>query len=245
MNQKSKELRAFTEYCKIRGLEVERFEERRPPEPDIYAVVGGHGIAFELTEAIEPDFARQFSDLNRMPDMIRNSYSALSPAKKELLENKHYGKVIDLCFLEGVSQRNRENSLPEIFDFLISIPADFGSTHLDRMDKPNGNMLAYISMAQIGWEGIHWESSPPYIRIDSKIALVNRLIDKMENKRYRSESPIDLIVYLEREPDPSPGTDWVERLSNVATSMLSASPFRSVWLLNLWTNSVYLLASCE
>lgn len=245
MNPESKELLAFTEFCKIRGLEVERFEERCPPEPDIYAVVGRHGIAYELTEAVEPDFARQVSDPSRMPNMVRNSYAALSPEKKNILENKHYGKVIDLCFLEGVSQRNRENSLPEIFDFLISIPAAFGSTGLERLDKPNGDMLAYISMGQIGWEGIHWESSPPFMWIDSETALVNRLIDKMENKQYRSEAPIDLIVYLEREPDPSPGTEWVGRLRNVASSMLSESPFRAVWLLNMWTDSVYLLAGCK
>ena len=242
MNTESKELRMFSQYCRARGLEVENFEERNPPEPDIYASVMGGGIAFELTEAIEPDYARKITELSRTPELIRRSYATLSSEKKKLLEANHCGKVIDLCFLDEVPRRDREKSLPNIFDFLISIPADFGSNELERIEKPKVDLLNYISMQQINWEGICWEAGTSYIRVDPEDALVNRLIDKMENKQYESAWPMELIVYLDKEADPPPGSGWVERLTDVASGRITESPFRAVWLLNMWSFSVCLLA---
>ena len=242
MNIESKELRMFSQYCRTRGLKVENFEERNPPEPDIYASVMGDGVAFELTEAIEPGYARKLAELSKTPELIRRSYSALSSAKKKLLEANHYGKVIDVCFFDEIPSREREVSLPIIFDFLISIPADFGSYELERIEKPKVDLLNYISLQQINWEGIHWEAGTSYVRVDPEAALVDRLIDKMENKQYESAWPMELIVYLDKEADPPPGSGWVERLADVASSRITESPFRAVWLLNMLSFSVCILA---
>ena len=113
---------------------------------------------------------------------------------------------------------------------------------MERIEKPKVDLLNYISMQQINWEGICWEAGTSYIRVDPEDALVNRLIDKMENKQYESAWPMELIVYLDKEVDPPPGSGWVERLTDVASGRITESPFRAVWLLNMWSFSVCLLA---
>lgn len=241
MNSESKELPIFRHYCEIRKLDIERVEEQPPPQPDILAVVSGQGIAYELTEAVDPVHMRKLCDALKTPELVRKSVASLPSGKKRQLESNHYGKMITVCFHDGVTLRDREKSLPEVFDLLISIPADFGLNHLATKRNPMA-VLEYIEMQQVDWRGIWWESGAVYNWIDPENDLFNRLIDKMENKRYRSAHPIELIVYLERQVDPVPGSRWLERLANVASERISFSPFRAVWLLNMWTISVCLLA---
>ena len=244
MNSESKELRVFHQYCTILGLEVERVEEPSPREPDIRAVVDGKDIAYELTEAIDPAFASKFSEMIKTQELLRKSYASLSHEKRNQLEANHYGKMIDLCFRDEVSLRVRKKSLPEIFDYLISIPADSGMNQSGRIEKPIP-LLDYIVMKQVGYDGIRWEADAPYFRIDSETDARQRVIDKMENKQYQTAHPIELIVYFERQPDPPPDTGWDEMLTNVASDRLADSPFRAVWLLNMWDETVCLLAGPE
>ena len=244
MNSKSKELRVFHQYCEILGLDVERVEEPPPPEPDIRAVVGGKDIAYELTEAIDPAFASKFSEMIKTQELLSKSYASLSHEKRKQLEAKHHGKIIDLCFRDGVSLRDRNKSLPEIFDYLISIPAEFGMIQLERIEEPIA-LLDHIAMNQVGYQGIRWEPGAPHFWIDSQTDVRKRVIDKMENKQYQTAHPIELIVYFERQPDPPPDTGWDEMLSYIASDLLADSPFRAVWLLNMWDETVCLLAGPE
>lgn len=244
MNSKSKELRVFHQYCEILGLDVERVEEPPPPEPDIRAVVDGKDIAYELTEAIDPAFASKFSEMLKTQELLRKSFASLSHEKRKQLEAKHDGKIIDLCFRDGVSLRDRNKSLPEIFDYLISIPAEFGMIQLERIEEPIA-LLDHIAMNQVGYQGICWEPGAPHFWIDSQTDVRKRVIDKMENKQYQTAHPIELIVYFERQPDPPPDTGWDAMLSNVASDRLADSPFRAVWLLNMWDETVCLLAGPE
>lgn len=241
MNLESKERRIFRHFCEIRKLDIERVEEQSPPQPDILAVVSGQGIAYELTEAVDPVHMRRLCDARKTPELVRKSFASLPSGKKKQLESNHHGKMITVCFHDGVTLRDRAKSLPEVFDLLISIPADFGLNHLATKQHPMA-VLEYIEMEQVHWGGICWESGAVSSWIDPKNDLDNRLIDKMENKQYRSAHPIELIVYLEKGVDLVPNSGWLESLANVASDRISFSPFRAVWLLNMWNKSVCLLA---
>lgn len=131
----SKEMRLFRLYGELCSLDVGRIEERHPPEPDILAVVAGHGIAYELTEAVEPSYARKLSDMLKTHPLVRQAYAPLPSNVRRDLEAKHNGKMIDPCFRDGVSLRDREASLPAIFDLLLTISAFFGSEQLERIEK--------------------------------------------------------------------------------------------------------------
>ena len=241
MNSQSKELRVFHQYCEILGLDVENVEEQDPPKPDIRAVVNGDDIAYELTEALDQAFASKCSKMIETRELVRKSYASLSHEKKKQLEANHHGKMIDLHFREEVKPGDRKKSLPKIFDHLISMPADFGASQLGRVEKPI-DVLDHIAMKQIRHPSILWEAGSQYFWFDPETDIRKRLFDKMKNKRYQSAYPIELIVYIENQPDPPPLTGWEEMLSNVASDRLADSPFRAVWLLNMWDETVCLLA---
>ena len=189
-----KKLDVFREFCKLRSLNIEHFEERDPPKPDIYPIASTQGVAYELTECIEQRHARSLTEVKSIREEIREYYESLAPEKKKQLDDLHHGKVIGVCFSDGVSQNTRKKSLPDIIDFLLSIPATFGSDQLERKEEPMGQLLDYISMKQIKWDGINWQPDLPYRRIEPEEQLRQRIIDNMENKKYESDYPIELIV---------------------------------------------------
>ena len=197
-----------------------------------------------VDSTLDPAYAQRHSEMVKTRERVRTSYASLSPEIKKQLEANHCGKVIDLCFRDGVSRTDRKKSLPEIFDLLISIPADFGANEMGRREKPMA-LLDHIAMKKVGGQSISWEPGALFSWIDPETDLRNRLIDKMENKLYQSAHPIELIVYLERQADPTPHTGWLERLADAASDRLADSPFRAVWLLNMWLESVCLLAGPE
>ncbi len=241
MNTEPKEISAFRIFRDIHLEHCEHFEKRCPPEPDILAVVAGKRISYEMTEAIDPASARKHSDTDKTTKEVTRSFESLPPTKKRLLEANHNGKMINLCFRDGVSLRGRKQLLAEIFDYVISIPPDFGSRELEGKRQPF-NMLDSIMMKQIGYMGIRWECSGTISWIDPEEDLRKRIVDKMEHKHYQTRHPIELIVYLDRQADPPPNTGWQDRLSEVASKRLADSPFRAVWLLNSRSNSVCILA---
>ena len=52
--------------------------------------------------------------------------------------------MIGLCFIDEVLIRDREKSLPNIFGFLVPIPADFGLNELERMDGLKGSPMSHL-----------------------------------------------------------------------------------------------------
>ena len=139
----------------------------------------------------------------------------------------------------GLSKRER--MLPTVFEFVRGIESSLGDKDVERIHNPIPD-LHHIAMCQVQWDGIHWEGDPTPGWIDPEAALRERLIDKMTNKSYETEHPIELVVYFWREVTPPPETGWIEAMQQVVTELLTASPFRRVWLYDGWTKSANLLA---
>lgn len=240
-NADSNELLAFHRYCELRRITAIDIEERQPPEPDVLASVEGSWVAYELTEAVEPEYARKLSDMSKTAPLIRAKYGELPKERRDRIEAPHGGKVIDICFHTDVTLRDRERLLTDVFSFIADVPAARGSDELEWIETPF-EQLDHIGMKQIRWDGIHWEPGAPAGWIDPQSALQARLNDKMGNKQYETEHPIELIVYLDREVSPPENTGWEDDLASLAEGQLKASPFRAAWLMNCWTKSVRQLA---
>lgn len=235
--QDSKELRAFQRFCKLVGIEVAQIEECDSPHPDILASVDGEMVAYELTEAVEPEYARKLSDMLKTPPLVREQYDAIPQELRNQIKAMHRGKVIDICFHSNVSLRERRKSLIDIFGYIAEVPKSFGNDGLERIERPL-EPLDHIAMSNVGWDGIHWEAGAPGSWIDPESALTERLLDKMKNKKYESTDPIELIVYLDRQVSPPENTGWEDRLATLASEQLGSSSFRVVWLMNCWSKSV-------
>jgi len=239
--QVSKELHAFNRFCGIVGIAASQVEERDPPHPDILASVDAALVAYELTEAVEREYARKLSDMLKTPPMVRKQYKSIPRELRDQIEASHAGKVIDICFRSDVSLRERAKVLIDVFDYIAELPAGCGKDGLV-WEKAPLKQLDHISVKQIRWDGIHWEAGSPASWIDPESALQERLVDKMCNKTYESDDPIELIVYLDRQISPPENTDWENRLTTVAGEHLASSPFRAAWLMNGWSDSVHQLA---
>jgi len=237
----SREMRAFRQFAELHGANFSDVEERSPPEPDILAVVDDARLAFELTEAVEPAYARKLSDMHKTPKLVRDGYDALSDEKRHQIETAHSGKMIDPCFHTAVSLRDRAKALNEIFEYIADIPAEFGSHGLERVENPL-EPIDHIALSQVGWDGVSWQPGAPAGWIDPEAALKDRLVDKMTNKVYETEHPIELIVYLDRQIPPPDNTGWEEWLAEIAAQKIAESPFRVAWLMNTWSKSVAKLA---
>lgn len=233
----SKELRTFRSFLSAAKISAESFGEEPPPAPDILAVIDGESIAYELTEAVEPEYARKLDAMFKTPALVRTSFQQLPIQRQRTILGLHDRKVIDICFLDRVPLRERERSMPGVFQYLESLPAKSGMVELARFNQPLPG-LDHIALQNIEWdEGIRWEAGAPAGFIDPESAILGRLHDKMTKKTYQTEHPIHLLVYSDREVTPPPNTGWEIALSQAAARLLAGSPFQQVWYFDTWTDS--------
>jgi len=77
-----KELRTFIGFCRAADLDVDpsTIENRKPPEPDIYCELSGHGQFYELGELTDERIPRNAAEAQRAgSDIHGGSYSSLEP----------------------------------------------------------------------------------------------------------------------------------------------------------------------
>lgn len=77
-----KELRTFIGFCRVADLDVDprTIENRKPPEPDIYCKLSGHGHFYELGELTDEHIPRNAAEAQRAGlDIHGGSYSSLEP----------------------------------------------------------------------------------------------------------------------------------------------------------------------
>jgi len=246
MCAESRELKAFMLFAEHAALNVMSVEESEPPAPDILATIEGCQVAFEMTEALEPDFAQKLSLFYKSTPLIRSAYNEVPAELRDEIERRHRGKMIDVCFREDVLSLNqRRAALPGIFEFLARLDADVGVDAPGRLEYPNdlpALELDRLLLQAVGRDDIHWEAGAHAGWIDPEGAARERLIDKMTKKIYQSAAPVELVVYYDQEVTPPTNTGWEDALGEVATAHLENSPFRRVWLNDTWTNNVVLLA---
>ena len=239
--QESKEMRAFRAFAATAMPSVDSIEERPSPEPDILAHVAEEAIAYELTEAVEPEYAKKLSLLLKTPKSVRDFYARLPAKMRREVDARHHGKAISFCFRDDVSLRKRETVLSGAFQFLLALPPECGNEKHEWIDTPFTELI-HISIKQIRWDGIYLDADAPAGWIGPEEALRERLTDKMTKKSYKTEHPIELLVYFEREVTPPPNTGWEDAMKQVAQQFLSDSPFRRVWLFDGWSGGVHVLA---
>ena len=77
-----KELRTFIGFCRAAGLDVDprTIENRKPPEPDIYCELSGHGQFYELGELTDERIPRNAAEAQRAgSDIHGGSHSPSEP----------------------------------------------------------------------------------------------------------------------------------------------------------------------
>jgi hypothetical protein len=239
----SKERQAFLAFATARGLGIDAgtIQEPPPPAPDILVCSSGECTAYEMTEAVEPDYAQKLSAILRTPALVRDAYAGTQGQIREAIEQRHYGKMIGVCFRDEVTLKRRRALMQQVFKLIGGIDSSLGASGTERIEDLLPE-LHHVSMRQIGWNGIHWEADPTAGWIDPEGALRTRLVDKMANKSYETEFPIELIAYFWREVTPPPNTGWIDAMRAVASDFLGASPFQRVWIYDDWTKVADLLA---
>lgn len=239
----SKERQAFLAFATATGLAIDviSIQEPSPPAPDIAACLDGECTAYEMTEAVEPEYAEKLSAIIRTPALIRQMYAVAPAQLREAIEQRHHGKLIGVCFRDEVTLKRRKALMGNVFDVVLQIDASLGTKATERVKDPLPD-LHHVSMRQVGWNGIHWEADPTAGWVDPESALRLRLVDKMTNKSYQTDYPIELVVYFWREVTPPPNTGWIEAMKEVASELVNESPFRRVWLYDDWVKAAEVLA---
>jgi hypothetical protein len=84
-----KELRTFIGFCRAAGSDVDprTIENRKPPEPDIYCELSGHGQFYELGELTDERIPRNAAEAQRASSNIHGgSYSSLEPLRRMVFQ---------------------------------------------------------------------------------------------------------------------------------------------------------------
>jgi len=106
---------------RVAGISIQK---RPHPEPDLRCEVEGVGVvAFEVTEAVDPTFARQLGDQQMFARVFREEYERLPQAKRLILEQRLGDATVQVEFHEDATVGRRRAVVPRVLDFRPALPS--------------------------------------------------------------------------------------------------------------------------
>ena len=187
---------AFARVCPL-PINVGSIEKQDPPKPDILCEIRGIGkVAFELTEIIDENFARQSSLRWDTKRALHDFCSKLSLEKRKNFDNLYKNSWLMLVFDNNTSLRNRKKIFGDIFDLLLSLKPGFeGNIPLQ------GTVKGTVKIANVH-RGMDSFPDPTFhVPLSGSVGDPTRsTIEKKFRKGYESQFPIELLAYIRLNP---------------------------------------------
>ena len=229
MNKKEKEKYIFGEFKKVSPLDIESFENRKSPEPDILCgLKNGEKLAFEMGSATD-----EKSPHNE--DIIKKAKQFLDEYMKQLDESEkvHFESVFDytltLSLNDQATKNNINKAILKIFQKYKNYRRDLrGQIYHEQDNLPKGIKIIRIEQ----------EKSKSPIRISSALfissnAVIDRLKDKF-GKHYDTNNPIHLLIHSEFDPLFFNYTE----INTFIEQNINTSPFEKIWLFDWHLNKI-------
>lgn len=230
-----KEIYIFKKFAKLcpYSIDLRSIIKKEPPEPDISCSLSdGSIIAFELTEIIDEDLIRSFSDSIRLKEAFNDEL--------EQLEANFNNALIYIAFTEGILFRRKKNSIQKIIYYLLTLDKT-----TEGVFKPKDliDIVKFISISRgvigpiIDVESSAWVDDPCKERIKRKF-----------EKKYETESNnVELLAYYELQPiEPESILEYkLNSLKEFVKNNIKSSVFRRVWIYSIRKNKiVFIYPSC-
>lgn len=230
-----KEIYIFKKFAKLctYSIDLRSIIKKEPPEPDISCSLSdGSIIAFELTEIIDEDLIRSFSDSIRLKEAFNDEL--------EQLEENFNNALIYIDFTEGILFRRKKNSIQKIINYLLTLDKT-----TEGVFKPKDliDIVKFISISRgvigpvIDIGSFAWIDDPCKERIKRKF-----------EKKYETESNnIELLAYYELQPiEPESILEYkLNSLKEFVKNNIKSSLFQRVWIYSVRKNKiVFIYPSC-
>jgi len=228
------ELYIFREFINAAPLSIseESIVKQNPPKPDILcALHDGRTIAFELTEAVDPNQARVLDLSLTMKEELREHYESLSEGDKIKFDKLYGDADLFFGFRAECTKGQIRRDFAQIFRFLLSFNE---KTEVDlpdnRSDFPETCERISVAHGVVG----------PMFNSTRALYISAGILEGLKakfNKRYESPHPIELIVHSDTRP-LLPIQLWMKKTSEYIEDNLQNSPFRRVWIFDLHNRSI-------
>jgi hypothetical protein len=238
--QSDSELAVFRAFVEAQALPIkgDSVQKRPPPEPDILCQVDGLGsLAFELVEIINSDLARWVNEQIRLEKALQ--LSADSGPSSHALSDSFRDGLIYVRWQGNVGAGQRERSIPELFEFLLSLADGFQGN----VEPPAGSLLSGIVRSVRVSRGDYGPG--PHFQVEAGGMIANPILECLRSKLrkgYRTEHHIELLAYYELHPVGPPAM-WLEKVQSFLGENLAESPFCRVWVFDVAKRNILLSVS--
>lgn len=223
-----RELAVFRDFAADAKLavDVSSIEKMQPPYPDIRC--RGHDgdfLHFEISEIIDSDYASLLKRFHEARAAAKRYYENLGSEKRLLFDERFSDSSIFLNFLNDATFRQREQSLPAIFDFLLALPEDRPKEVMLEESLPS-TCLENISIYRD-----HSRSKPLFESAfgTSSNASAITVLQKKLRKTYRTDGSISLLAFWYEQP-MLPEDIWLEDVDRFVQQTLEDSTFAEFWV---------------
>jgi hypothetical protein len=219
----------FASVCPY-GIIPSSIEKRKPPEPDIMCQISdGSWVTFEVTESIDDLIAQRNEEAQSLKTNIKE-YLNKSSLKNELLV-KYCNAMISIYPYDRIPKKifRSQKNIDSLLKFLANLPNDINEEEFNSIGKhkyiieiDRGNFIGPIFNTDIGG------SFNDYI--------IQAIDIKFFKKNYRTDLPIELLVYYHMQPGPF---QWdVNEAIDFIKNNLKKSPFRRAWIFSTKENKI-------
>ncbi len=194
-----------------------------PPFPDVRCTLAdGSEVAFELTEAIDPQQVRSVKSSNAARARMYDYYGQMESSDWAKLKGALGDAHVSVHYAKDMTEARFKQLLPGLFDrFLGLVPKMVGE--LDRSSLPDGIMRIDVTR---GMNGPLFDPRGPALYIRETTVTQ---IEKKFSKQYECNCPIELVVHSRTKPLP-PKPLWRDEVHKFVQREIGQSPFRKVWV---------------
>ncbi len=229
--QDEREKEVFKSFIEDAGLECsinsfeERFKKRYPPAPDIlYEFKDSQYVAFELVEILDNEFKNRNVRYSRTNKMFKNHLKKMPSNEQKIFREKFENALLYFHFNDNCSTKQRESVLEQLFYILQSLKSDY-EDEIEISDFKLRKTVKFITIRRNCPAGPTFEcNAGGFVGFD-----IIETLEKKSLKKYCSDHPIELLVYIDTNP-LHPGDYWKEEVLDYLRRNFNKSCFRRIWI---------------
>jgi len=223
-NQQNDEREIVEKFLQKAGIKIQPngIQLLEPPSPDVLCtLVGGETLAFELTETVDPNLAR---NLDLSVSVMRNYFDNMASYDIEKLRKNFDNADLYFKFNDETSKSSFRQLLPSLFQVLLKCSSGMEGD-IKKESLPDGvKQISIKRGAYIGGPMFNASGLALYVADQT----IERISDKF-SKQYKCDCPIELLVHNRVQSLP-PDILWLPDVREFVAQRLSSSSFQKVWV---------------
>jgi len=244
--QEKDELQVFESFVAAAPLPILPGSARKleEPAPDIECELeDGSKLAFELTEVLDEDIARENAAFQEDFDLFPKIIGELSSEDKRKFEDTYCNIMFSVTFTDKSNRNQKKQAAAALVPHLLSNEIDtFPMSNYEVLKVPKRRKFSvlknvYLIRTTVGVRKFDVTAGGAFF------IPVEETLGAKFAKTYISNHPVELLAYFDEQPNIEPDI-WLPSAKKFVEEKLAGSPFRRVWVYDL-NDSSFLLVHPE